>query len=360
MKNIILYALSVALAFLVSCTGEQCYDEIADLDQKRIGILNNKAAESSVAAQFPEAEILHYSKPLTLFLEIEANKCDAALVSEGTATQLLTRNSDYGSLGKIETADGGCLSVIVPRSMISADNIDAMGDENWWGSVHSKIHRNLFAKDAMLLILGGLYTTVVIFVFAAILAILLGAFLAYLEITHKWKWLYKPLHIFIATIHEVPSVVLMMFFYYAVFAGMLHGTLVAIIALGIYASEPLSKIFEVHITQVGKDQLEAARMLGLKPKQAYRYVILPQAVKTMLPIVGDQLKALMRSTSYAGYIAQTDLVKAADAIRGLTYDSFVPLLIISLLYLILAWLIGKSLDLLYAKLFINDRTVTHK
>lgn len=266
-----------------------------------------------------------HDKPLSLFLEIEASQRNAA---------------------------------VVPQSMISEDNVEAMEDAGRWGSVQDKLYRNLFAKDALNLILGGLYTTVVIFLFSAILAVVLGALFAYMKVTGKWMF-FRPFLLFVKIIHEVPSVVLMMFFYYVVFAGVVHGTLVSIIALGIYASEPLSNIFEVHIEQLGKDQYEAARMLGMTPRQAYRHVVLPQAVRAMLPLVSDTLKSLLRATSYAGYIAQKDLVKAADSIRGLTSDAFIPLLVISLLYIFLSWIICKGLYLLYAKLFIHDRTVKY-
>ena len=156
------------------------------------------------------------------------------------------------------------------------------------------------------------------------------------------------------TIHDIPSVVLMMFFFYVVFGGAMNGILVSIIALGIYTSGALYKIFKIHITQVGKEQLEAGWMLGLSTFKCYRYIILPQAVKTMLPLVGGELKLLLRATSYAGYIAQKDLVKAVDAIRGFTYDAFMPLLIVSLLYLLLSWLIVKTLNYIYIKFFNND------
>jgi ABC-type arginine/histidine transport system permease subunit len=74
----------------------------------------------------------------------------------------------------------------------------------------------------------------------------------------------------------------------------------------------------------------------------------------MLPLVGGELKLLLRSTSYAGYIAQKDLVKAVDSIRGFTYDAFVPLLLVSLLYLLLSWIIVKTLDYISSKIFNND------
>lgn len=359
MNNRIIHILFCTLVLLVGCTSEQHYDGVDDIAHRRIGVLGGESVKSAVSAQYPDAEVRCYDKPLTLFLEIEADKCDAAIVSEAIATQLLTRNGDYGSLGVISAGEDLRMTVIVPESMIATDNAEAMGEDGWWGSIHDKVHRNLFAKDAFRLILGGLYTTVVIFIFAAILAVLLAALFAYMKVTGKLKWLFGPICLIVKILHEIPSVVLMMFFYYVVFAGAVHGTLVSIIALGIYASEPLANIFKVHIEQVGKDQFEAARMLGMTPRQSYRYVVLPQAVNAMLPLVADAMKSLLRSTSYAGYIAQKDLVKAVDAIRGLTYDAFVPLLIISLLYLILSWMIGKGLKLLYAKLFIHDRTVTH-
>jgi ABC-type amino acid transport system permease subunit len=134
----------------------------------------------------------------------------------------------------------------------------------------------------------------------------------------------------------------------------LNGVLVSIIALGVYTSGSLAKLFKIHIHQVGKEQYEAGRMLGFTPWQTYRYIVLPQAVHNMLPLVIGELKVLLRATSYAGYIAQKDLVKAVDSIRSETGDAFIPLLFISLLYLFLSWLIAKAIQWLNVKLFRHD------
>jgi ABC-type amino acid transport system permease subunit len=166
--------------------------------------------------------------------------------------------------------------------------------------------------------------------------------------------LYRPLQWFVATIHDVPAVVLMMFFYYVVFSGSLNGVIVSIIALGVYTSGTLTKLFKIHIHQVGKEQYESGRMLGFTSRQIYRLIILPQAIKNMLPLVVGEMKVLLRATSYAGYIAQKDLVKAVDSIRAQTEDVFLPLLFISLLYLFLSWLIAKVFQLLYVKFFSHD------
>ena len=227
-------------------------------------------------------------------------------------------------------------------------------DLSWLQDIHQQIYRNFLADDALQLILGGFQNTLVIFFFGAIWAFVLATFLTYLHINHKWQWLYRPLHWFVATIHDVPAVVLMMFFYYVVFSGSLNGVVVSIIALGVYTSGTLTKLFKIHIHQVGKEQYESGRMLGFTSRQIYRLIVLPQAIKNMLPLVVGEMKVLLRATSYAGYIAQKDLVKAVDSIRAQTEDVFLPLLFISLLYLFLSWLIAKVSQLLYVKFFCHD------
>ena len=224
----------------------------------------------------------------------------------------------------------------------------------WLKDWEQQIYRNFLTDDALHLLLIGFQNTLVIFFFGAIWAFLLASLLTYLYINHKWQWLFRPLNWFVATIHDVPAVVLMMFFYYVIFSGSMNGVVVSIIALGVYTSGTLTKIFKIHIKQVGKEQYEAGKMLGFSSKQIYRLIILPQAFKNMLPLVIGEIKVLLRATSYAGYIAQKDLVKAVDSIRTETGDVFLPLLFISLLYLFLSWGIVKLFQMLNVKLFHHD------
>ena len=225
---------------------------------------------------------------------------------------------------------------------------------SWLQDWQQQIYRNFLTDDALHLILSGFQNTLIIFFFGAIWALLLASLLTYLYINHKWQWLYRPLNWVVATIHDVPAVVLMMFFYYVIFSGSLNGIVVSIIALGVYTSGSLTKIFKIHIKQVGKEQYEAGCMLGFTSKQIYRLIILPQAVKDMLPLVVGEMKVLLRATSYAGYIAQKDLVKAVDSIRAHTGDVLLPLLFVSILYLFLSWMIVKIFHLLNVKFFSHD------
>lgn len=354
MKVITKLLFLTSILLLVSCTPKQTYVNISDLYDKDIAFLKDDVVEECIKDIYPDANIIKYDKTMSLFLDMEASRCDAAVMTDKVADLVIKRNQDYVILGTVVTSDGEELHVIVPRKFVASEEESKIVGLGFFEKTIGSLSRNLFNEKAMFLIWGGFKTTVIIFFFGAIFAIILGALLTYLSISHKCLWFYKPISWFVMTIHDVPSVMLMMFFFYVIFGGTLNGIIVSIIALGIYTSGSLYKIFNIHITQVGKEQLEAGRLLGLSTFKCYRYIILPQAVKSMLPLVGGELKLLLRSTSYAGYIAQKDLVKAVDAIRGFTYDAFVPLLLVSLIYLLLSWIIVKTLDYISSKIFNND------
>lgn len=342
---------------MASCSSDRgIYHQVSDIDGQKLGILHETPAQNGLDSLFTSSTIKVYDKLVNLFMDIEAGKCKAALLGEETAVRVISRNVDYGCLDILEVGEESKVYVIVPKQTIAQDVWEDSTSERWWKRWGTRVYRNLIDKDAWRLIQGGLYTTVIIFFFGAILAIALAALLTYMHINHRWMWLYKPLHWFVFTIHDVPSVVLMMFFYYVVFASVeaVNGICVSIIALGVYSSGTLTKIFTIHIEQVGTEQREVGKMLGFTPRQIYQYIVLPQAVKSMLPLIIGEMKVLLRATSYAGYIAQKDLVKAVDAIRAQTYDAFVPLLIVSLFYLALSWMIARSFKLLYSKFFVHD------
>ena len=244
------------------------------------------------------------------------------------------------------------LAAVVGLIVYASGGLDALYAYvvNGWDRMGDMI----LSLDMWMLILGGLKNTVVIFIFAAIVSVFLGALLAYMSVSHKWPWVYKPLRWFVTTVNDIPPVALMMFFYYVIFAGEMNGIMVSVIALGVYTSASMSRVLTVHILQVDRGQIEAGRALGMTTAQCYRYIVLPQAVKSMLPIFTGNLKQLLRATSYAGYIAQDDLIRAVAAIRNQYDGAFLPLIIVSILYLILAWMITRLIQFLYIKLFRHD------
>ena len=238
-----------------------------------------------------------------------------------------------------------CVLMVLPSfCWANAQGVsDGMDVDKWSNMVSS-----LCSWGMWKLLLGGLKTTLTIFVFAAIGAVILGAVLAYLDISKRCAWFFKPFNWFVTTVHDIPSVALMMFFYYVVFGGKMNAICVTIIALSVYISGSLTDIFKTNVQYVGKGQIEAGLMLGLTRKQCMRYIVLPQE---MLPSVTAQMKLLLRITSYAGYLAQEDLIKAVYSVRAQYSDTFLPLIIVSVMYLVISWFIAKILHLFYVKFF---------
>lgn len=336
---------------LSSCSDKELYSTPEDLAGANVGLLNVELPQDSLLNVMPGAEFKEYGKFMQLFLDLNAGRCDAAVVDSVMAVEITGKNSEYVFIGNV---CGTYYHAVVHESRCGYREQYSITSLGWWRNWKMRLERGLLNGDAATLLLKGLYTTIVIFFFAAIFAVLLAALLTYMAIKHKWVYIYKPMSWMVSVLHDIPPVVLMMFFYYVVFVSSgLSGVVVSIIALGIYTSGSLYKIFKIHIMQVGREQRESAFMLGLKERQAYHYVILPQALKSSMPLMAGELKLLLRSTSYAGYIAQKDLVKAADAIQSDTLEAFIPLFVVSLLYLFLSWAITELLYLLYKKLFVH-------
>ena len=218
-----------------------------------------------------------------------------------------------------------------------------------------RIGRSLIYNDYWKMILGGLKVTVTICFFGIIMAFVIAILMSWMNRNRYLKYVSEPLTYFIKAIHDVPSIVLIFFFYYVVFSAVqVGGIFVCIVALGVYTSGSYIKVIGIGLSQVDPNQHYAAQMLGLSGWKKYRYVILPQAIKPMVPLFAAESKVLLRATTYAGYISQMDLVKVTEMIRKETYDMLVPLVFVSIVFLILSKLIVVSLDAIYKTVFNYD------
>ena len=130
--------------------------------------------------------------------------------------------------------------------------------------------------------------------------------------------------------------------------------LVAIIAFGINSGAYVAEIVRSGIMSIDKGQMEAGRSLGLSYGQTMNYVIIPQAFKNVLPALGNEFIVLLKETSVAGYIALQDLTKGGDIIRSQTYDAFLPLIAVALIYLVVVVILTKLLGILEKRLKQNE------
>ena len=215
-----------------------------------------------------------------------------------------------------------------------------------WEKTKESFYNNLVLEKRYKLILDGLKETVIIAIFSILLGTLLGAIICYLRMRRS-KLAIGFAKVYIDIIRGVPVLVLLMIMFYVIFSSTgISATLVAIITFAINFSAYVSEMFRTSIEGVDKGQSEAGVALGFTKTKTFIYIIMPQAIKTVLPVFKGESISLIKMTSVVGYIAIQDLTKASDIIRSRTFDAFFPLIVISIIYFILAWLLGLFLDYL--------------
>jgi len=189
------------------------------------------------------------------------------------------------------------------------------------------------------LLIEGFGNTLLITVCALLIGVVIGTAIAtakyFAEGNKKLKFVNWLCDIYTTVIRGVPVTVLLMIFYFVIIVSDTEGITTAIIAFGINSGAYMAELIRSGINAVDKGQMEAARSLGLSKGQAMVKVIFPQAIKNILPAIGNEMIALLKETSVAGYVTVVDLTRAANLIRTNTSDAVNPLILLALVYLIL-------------------------
>ncbi len=212
--------------------------------------------------------------------------------------------------------------------------------------VRDSFYNNIIKERRWMLILQGLGYTVFISILSLLLGTLLSVGVCAMRMS-KRPWISGIAKYYIIIIRGIPILVLLMILFYVVFAKLgVDAVTVAIFAFSINFSAFASEIFRSGLEGIDPGQKKAGIAMGFTNFQTFRYIILPQAVKQVLSVFKGEAGGLVKMTSVVGYIAVMDLTKASDIIRSRTFDAFFPLIIITIIYFILTWLLGKALDLL--------------
>ena len=151
--------------------------------------------------------------------------------------------------------------------------------------------------------------------------------------------------VYLTVIRGTPVVVQLMIIYYIIFASSNNGVAIATLAFGINSGAYVAEIIRGGIMSIDPGQFEAGRSLGFNFTQTMRHIVIPQALKNVLPALANEFIVLLKETSVAGYVSVKDLTKGGDIIRGSTYSPYMPLLAVAVIYLVLvmffSWLVGK-------------------
>ena len=229
---------------------------------------------------------------------------------------------------------------------------------------------NFIKDDRWRYMWNGLGTTLKIALCAVVAGVIIGCIVAIIRSTHDslaeskkrnigfyiLKVFNSICHIYLTVIRGTPVVVQLLIIYFVIFGNTtINKVVAAVIAFGLNSGAYVAEIVRSGIMSVDRGQFEAGRSLGFNYIQTMWFIILPQAFKNILPALGNEFIVLLKETSISGYIALEDLTKGADIIRSRTYDAFMPLVGVAIIYLIMVMILSHGVSCLERRLRSGDR-----
>lgn len=212
------------------------------------------------------------------------------------------------------------------------------------------------------MLLEGLKNTAMIAVFGLLIGLVIGSVIAIVKLTPLNNILFKILkgagNVYVALFRGTPIVVQLLLMHYVLFPLMginISPVLEGIITFGMNSGAYISEIMRGGILSVDKGQMEAGRSVGLSYMQTMMRIVLPQAVKNILPTLGNEFIALIKETSVVSFITVIDIYKAFQSIANSTYEYIVPYLMLALVYLVLVIIITLLVRLLERRLRASDK-----
>lgn len=225
---------------------------------------------------------------------------------------------------------------------------------NWF----DKLNETFIETNYYKMMIDGFKNTIIITLGALVIGVLIGTTIAVIKYFAEDKKSLRPLakicDIYVSVIRGVPVVVLLLIFFYIILASS-NGITVGIITFGINSSAYMAELIRSGINAVDIGQMEAGRSLGLSKLKTMRKIIFPQAIKYILPAIGNELIALLKETSVAGYVAVVDLTRAGNLVRNNTFDVVNPLVAVALTYLAVVLILTKLLGIFERRLSKSDK-----
>ena len=224
-----------------------------------------------------------------------------------------------------------------------------------WGV---QLHDTFIEESRYMMLVDGLKNTMIITIGALLIGVVLGSIISIIKYCGEDVPFMKPLCMFCdlytTVIRGIPVVVVLLIFYFVILKSS-DGIVVGIVTFGINSSAYMAELMRSGIQAVDPGQMEAGRSLGMSNLQATWKIIIPQAMKNILPAIGNEMIALLKETSVAGYVAVSDLTRAGNLIRNNTYDAVNPLMVVALTYLAIVVFLTQLLGILERRLAKSDK-----
>ena len=233
------------------------------------------------------------------------------------------------------------------------------------GNFDKKIDRFLeifIEQNGYVTVLEGLKNTLTIAIIGLVIGILIGTLIATVRVLPKYKLLPRVLNgicsFYVELFRGTPMVVQLLIFYYVLFPIMgikMDGVEVSMMVFGLNSGAYISEIMRSGIQSVDIGQMEGGRSVGLSFGTTMMKIVIPQAVKNILPTLGNEFIALIKETSVVSFVGAADLYKAFNGIGSNSYEFMVPYIVMALIYIVLVLIISLAIRLMERSLGKSDR-----
>lgn len=229
-----------------------------------------------------------------------------------------------------------------------------------WEDFKAQFILNFVTEDRWHYLTDGLLVTLKITLFSVMLGLVIGFVIAFVRNIYSNTGRLPIMNflcgLYLTVIRGTPVVVQLMIIYFVIFGSVrIDKTVTAILAFGINSGAYQAEIFRSGIQSVPKGQMEAGRSLGFSYFQTMVRIIMPQALKNVVPTLLNEVITLLKETSVAGYIALEDLTKGGDIIRSRTYSAFMPLIAVALIYLVMVLILENLVKVIERRLKKNEK-----
>lgn len=342
------------------------YKDIKDFNNKKVGAQKGTEQEKIAQTEIENASITSLSRLPDVILALKSGKVEGAVVEKPVAEAYLKQNPKLGISNVKFNEEEKDTVIAVPKDspkLLSQINktikeVKDKGliDKYMTNAANAMNDDSGFISKYGSFFLKGIKITILISLIGVALGSILGAFVALMKLS-KIKIISWIASIYIEILRETPMLVQVFIVFFGITAALgldISALVCGTIALVINSSAYIAEIIRAGINAVDKGQMEAARSLGLNYRQTMKSVIMPQAIKNILPALGNEFVTLIKESSIVSTIGVGEIMFNAQVVQGISFDPFTPLLVAAALYFVLTFVLTRIMNMIEGRLNASD------
>ncbi|HDC6134540.1 TPA: ABC transporter permease subunit [Staphylococcus aureus] len=342
------------------------YKDIKDFNNKKVGAQKGTEQEKIAQTEIENASITSLSRLPDVILALKSGKVEGAVVEKPVAEAYLKQNPKLGISNVKFNEEEKDTVIAVPKDspkLLSQINktikeVKDKGliDKYMTNAANAMNDDSGFISKYGSFFLKGIKITILISLIGVALGSILGAFVALMKLS-KIKIISWIASIYIEILRGTPMLVQVFIVFFGITAALgldISALVCGTIALVINSSAYIAEIIRAGINAVDKGQMEAARSLGLNYRQTMKSVIMTQAIKNILPALGNEFVTLIKESSIVSTIGVGEIMFNAQVVQGISFDPFTPLLVAAALYFVLTFVLTRIMNMIEGRLNASD------